>query len=76
MNEENQEKIRPKLLKTSEKLEETKWESNDLEPSISNGMFSKNQDSNKIKQYANRQKSPLPNIKNLRKWINKDKKAS
>ena len=29
-----------------------------------------------IKQLTNNQKLPLPNIKNLRKWINNDKKAS
>ena len=47
-----------------------------MEISISNGIFSKNQNSNKIKQFTNNQKLPLPNIKSLRKWINKDQKAS
>ena len=33
-------------------------------------------DFNQIDQYNNNPKLPLPNIKNLRKWINKYKKAS
>ena len=57
-------------------MEETNWESNGVETSTSSGIFSKNQNSNKINQYTKIQNSPLPNIKNLRKWINKDKKAS
>ena len=74
--EENQEIIRLELLKNSENREETNWESTDLETSRSNEIISKNLDSNKIKQYKNTQKSPLPYIKNLRKWINNDKKVS
>ena len=74
--EENQEQIKLELLKTSENIEETKSKSNGVETFSSNGIFSKNQDSNKIKQLTDTQKLPLPNIKNLRKWINKDKKAS
>ena len=74
--EENQEQIKPELLKMSENSEETKCESNGLEISSSIRKFSKNQNSNKIKQFTNTQKLPLPNIKNLRKWINNDKKAS
>ena len=73
---ENQEIIRLELLKNSENREETNWESTDLETSRSNEIISKNLDSNKIKQYKNTQKSPLPYIKNLRKWINNDKKVS
>ena len=46
------------------------------ETSGSNGIFSKAQNSNNIKQHTDNQKLPLPNIKNLRKWINNDKKAS
>ena len=74
--EENQEQIKLELLKTSENIEETKSKSNGVETFSSNGIFSKNQNSNKIKQLTDTQKLPLPNIKNLRKWINKDKKAS
>ena len=74
--EENQKIIRLELLKNSENREETNWESTDLETSRSNEIISKNLDSNKIKQYTNTQKSPLPYIKNLRKWINNDKKVS
>jgi len=74
--EENQEQIKLELLKTSENIEETKSKSNCVETFSSNGIFSKNQNSNKIKQFTNTQKLPLPNIKNLRKWINNDKKAS
>ena len=74
--EENQEQIKLELSKTFENIEETKWESNRIETSSSNGIFSKVQNSNNIKQLTETQKFPLPNIKNLRKWINKDKKAS
>ena len=74
--EENQEQIKLELLKMSENIEETKWESNCLGTSSSDGIFSKNQNSNKIKLYTNNQQLPLPDIKNLRKWINNDKKAS
>ena len=74
--EENQEQIKLELSKTFENIEETKWESNCLETASSNGIFSKDQNSNKIKQLSDIQKLPLPNIKNLRKWINNDKKAS
>ena len=74
--EENQEQIKLELSKTFENIEETKWESNRLETSSNNGIFSKVQNSNNIKQLTDTQKLPLPNIKNLRKWINNDKKAS
>ena len=74
--EENQELIKIELSKTVENLEETKCELNRLETSSSNGIFSKDQNSNNIKQHTDNQKLPLPNIKNLRKWINNDKKAS
>ena len=74
--EENQEQIKLELSKTFENIEETKWESKRLETSSSNGIFSKDQNSKNIKQITDIQKLPLPNIKNLRKWINNDKKAS
>ena len=74
--EENQEQIKFELSKTVENIEETKWESKRLETFGRNGIFSKEQNSNNIKQLTDNQKLPLPNIKNLRKWINKDKKAS
>ena len=74
--EENQEQIKLKLSKSFENIEGTKWESNRLETSSNNGIFSKDQNSNDIKQLTDTQKLPLPNIKNLRKWINNDKKAS
>jgi len=74
--EENQEQIKLELSKTVENIEETKSESKPLETSSSNGIFSKDQNSNNIKQSTDTQKLPLPNIKNLRKWINNDKKAS
>ena len=76
MHEENQEQIKLELSKTFENIEETKWESNSLEAFSSNEISSKNQNSNKINQFIETPKLPLPNIKNLRKWINKDKKAS
>ena len=74
--EEKQEQIRLESFKTLENSEETKWESNCLETSGSNGIFSKNQNSQNIKEFSDTRKLPLPNIKNLRKWINSNKKAS
>ena len=74
--EENQEQIKVEVSKTLENIEETKWELNHLETSISNGIFNKDQNSNNIKEILDIRELPLPNIKNLRKWINKDKKAS
>jgi len=74
--EENQEQIKLKLSKTFENLEEKKCESNCQVTPISNGIFSKDHNPNNIKKLSDKQKLPLPNIKNLRKWINKDKKAS
>ena len=76
VHEENQEQIMLELSKTFENIEETNWESNGLETSSSNEISSKNQNSNKINQFTENPKLPLPYIKNLRKWINNDKKAS
>ena len=76
MHEENQEQIKLELSKTFENIEETKWQSNDLETASSNEISSQNQNSNKINQFTETPKLPLPYIKNLRKWINNDKKAS
>ncbi|WP_288258900.1 glycoprotein [uncultured Prochlorococcus sp.] len=76
VHEENQEQIKLELSKTFENIEETKWESNFLETASSNEKSSKNQNSNKINQFTETPKLPLPYIKNLRKWINNDKKAS
>ena len=76
VHEENQEQIKLELSKTFENIEETKMESNALETPRSNEISSKNQNSNKINQFTENPKLPLPYIKNLRKWINNDKKAS
>ena len=76
VHEENQEQIKLELSKTFENIEETKLESNGLETARSNEISSKNQNSNKINQFTETPKLPLPYIKNLRKWINNDKKAS
>ena len=76
VHEENQEQIKLELSKTFENIEEINWESNGLETASSNEISSKNQNSNKINQFAETPKLPLPYIKNLRKWINNDKKAS
>ena len=75
-HEENQEQIKLELSKTFENIEETKMESNGLETARSNEISSKNQNSNKINQFTETPKLPLPYIKNLRKWINNDKTAS
>ena len=74
--EENQEQIMLEALKTIENSEETNSESNYLKVSSNNQVVNIEQDSNQINQYIKNPKLPLPNIKNLRKWINKDKKAS
>ena len=74
--EENQEQNKLEYLKTLENLEETNCESNYLKISDNNKVFNTKQDSNQINQYIKTPKLPLPNIKNLRKWINNDKKAS
>jgi len=76
VHEENQEQIKLELSETTENIEETNWESNGLETSSSNEISSKNKNSNKINQFTETPKLPLPYNKNLRKWINKDKKAS
>jgi len=76
VHEENQEQIKLELSKTFENIEETKMESNGLETTRINEISSKNQNSNKINQFTETPKLPLPYIKNLRKWINNDKKAS
>ena len=75
-DEENQEQIKLEFSKTFENIEKTKWESNYLETSSSNGIFNKDQNSNNVNQFTETPKLPLPYIKNLRKWINNDKKAS
>ncbi len=76
VHEENQEQIKLELSKNFENIEETKWESNALENASINTISSKNQNSNKINQFTENPNLPLPYIKNLRKWINNDKKAS
>lgn len=76
VHEENQEQIKLELSKTFENIEETKMESNGLETARRNEISSKNQNSNKINQFSETPKLTLPFIKNLRKWINNDKKAS
>ncbi len=76
VHEEKKEQIKLELSKTLENIEETKWESNGRETSSSNEISIKNQNSNKINQFSETPKLPLPYIKNLRKWINNDKKAS
>jgi hypothetical protein len=76
VHEENQEQIKLELSKTFENIEETKWESNGLETASGNRISSKNQNSNKINQFTETPKLPLPYIKDLRKWIKNHKKAS
>ena len=74
--EENQEHIKLELSKTFENIEESKLKSTGLETYSSNGTSSKIQNSKKINRFNKTPNLPLPHIKNLRKWINKDKKAS
>ncbi len=70
--EENQELISLFNEVKEENQEQIKRESTNLQNSVSNEIVSKNQDSNNIKQYTKTEKSPLPYIQNLRKWINKE----
>ena len=74
--EENQEQIRLESLKILENLEEKNRESNYLKIANNNQVFNIKEDSNQVNKYIKTSKLPLPNIKNLRKWINNDKKAS
>ncbi|WP_288262069.1 hypothetical protein [uncultured Prochlorococcus sp.] len=75
--EGNQEQVNLKFLKTSENLEETKCKLKNIETAIRNEILSNNQNSEKNIKYINKnQNLPLPDIRNLRKWINKNKKAS
>ena len=76
VHEKNQDQIKLELSKTFENIGETKWESNGLETASINEISSKNQNFHKINQFTETPKLPLPYIKNLRKWINNDKKAS
>ena len=64
VHEENQEQIKLELSKTFENIEETKMESNGLETPRSNEISSKNQNFNKINQFTETPKLPLPYIKN------------
>ena len=73
--EKNKEQLKLELSKTIENIKETKWDSNYLENSSSNGIFNEDQNSYN-KEFTDIEKLPLPNIKYLRKWINNDKKAS
>ena len=74
--QENQEQISLICeVNEEENLEKIKLESTNLQISRSNEIISKNQDYIKIKQYTKNQKSPLPYIDTLRKWINNDKKS-
>ena len=76
VHEKNQEQIKLEISKTFENIEDKNCEYNYLKISNNNKAFNTNQDSNQINQHIKTPKLPLPNIKNLRKWINKDKKAS
>ena len=71
--EENQEQI---SLMDEVNKEETKFESNDLGTSIEDEIIGKKQDYKKAQEFADTQELPLPYNKNLRKWINTDRKAS
>ena len=74
--EENLGQIRLESFKTLENLKETNCESNYLKISNNNQFFNAKEVSNQINQFTETPKLPLPYIKNLRKWINNDKKAS
>ena len=77
LNEENQEQISLiDEVNEEDNQEKIRMESTDLQTSWSNEITSKKQDSDNTKQYTKNEELPLPYIKNLRKWINKDRKAS
>ena len=75
--EENQEQFNPKLLKNLDNPEVDNHKSKNFETSSYDDISNKNQISDPhSKKYNNMKKLPLPYIKNLRKWINNEKKAS
>ena len=77
LNGENQEQISLiDEVSEEENKEKIRMESTDLQTSWINEITSKKQDSYNTKQYTKTEELPLPYIKNLRKWINKDRKAS
>ena len=74
--QENQEKTKLELSKTFEKYRRMKLELNFLETFSINGIFSKDQNYNDIKEFLIPRDYHCLSIKNLGRWINNDKKAS
>ena len=79
IDEKHEEKNQEQISFIDEKHEEKNQEQISLESlkiSKNNQVSNINRDSNQINQHLKTPILPLPNINNLRKWINKDKKAS
>ena len=76
--EENQNQINLELLKNVQYEEEIEFKSKETKTPNNTETIDKDiYGSYKIEsEYKDTEELPLPNIKNLRKWINKEKKAS
>ena len=76
--EENQNQINLELLKNVQYEEEIEFKPKETKKSNNTEIIDKDiYGSYKIEsEYKDTEELPLPNIKNLRKWINKEKKAS
>ncbi len=76
--EVNQNQINLELLKNLQYEEKIDFKSKETKKSNNTEIINKNiYRSCKIEsEYKSKEELPLPNIKNLRKWINNDKKAS
>ena len=74
---ENQEEINLREEKHEvENQEENSFKSNYKKTSSNNLIINKNQPKKNKSEYSRAKELPLPNINNLRRWINNDKKAS
>ena len=76
--EVNQNQINLELLKNVEYEEEIEFKPKETKKSNNTEIINKDIDVayNNKSNYQDSEELPLPNIKNLRKWINKEKKAS
>ena len=76
--EVNHNQINLELLENVQNEEEIYHKPKETEKSNNSEIIDKDTygSSKNISEYKNKEKLPLPNINNLRKWINKEKKAS
>ena len=76
--EANQNQINLELLKSVQYEEDIKFKPKETKKSNNNEIVSKDiyGSYKNESEYKDKEELPLPNIKNLRKWINNEKKAS